>query len=79
MSLVWFAVAAVLVATGASTALAEEAVQQEQPKPVGICAMEGCNCTVKAHHWIFVKCVFSDYQVNIASALFFLCIAFSLG
>lgn len=32
--------------------------------PPGICAMDGCNCTVKAHRWINVKCVFSDDQVN---------------
>ncbi|XP_076764637.1 uncharacterized protein LOC143431627 [Xylocopa sonorina] len=30
--------------------------------PPGICAMDGCNCTVKAHHWINVKCVFSNDQ-----------------
>lgn len=36
----------------------------QSAKPAGICAMDGCNCTVKAHHWIFVKCVFSDNQVN---------------
>lgn len=30
----------------------------------GICSMLGCNCTVIAHHWINVKCIFSDYQVN---------------
>ncbi|XP_034938612.1 uncharacterized protein be [Chelonus insularis] len=30
--------------------------------PVGICAMPGCNCTIVAHHWINVKCIFSDYQ-----------------
>lgn len=36
---------------------------QNVPKSTGICAMQGCNCTVKAIHWIFVKCVFSDYQV----------------
>ncbi|XP_017881861.1 uncharacterized protein LOC108625983 [Ceratina calcarata] len=30
--------------------------------PPGICAMDGCNCTVKAHRWINVKCVFSDDQ-----------------
>lgn len=30
----------------------------------GICSMDGCNCTVKAHRWINVKCVFSDDQVN---------------
>ncbi|XP_017753457.1 PREDICTED: uncharacterized protein LOC108546046 [Eufriesea mexicana] len=28
----------------------------------GICSMDGCNCTVKAHRWINVKCVFSDDQ-----------------
>lgn len=32
--------------------------------PPGICVMDGCNCTVKAHRWINVKCVFSDDQVN---------------
>lgn len=32
--------------------------------PPGICAMDGCNCTVKAHRWVNVKCVFSDNQVN---------------
>ncbi|XP_051172000.1 uncharacterized protein LOC127288536 [Leptopilina boulardi] len=37
-------------------------VRAENLKPAGICAMNGCNCTVKAHHWIFVKCVFSDDQ-----------------
>jgi hypothetical protein len=35
----------------------------EASKP-GICAMNGCNCTVKAHRWINVKCVFSKEQVN---------------
>ncbi|XP_076687366.1 uncharacterized protein LOC143379006 [Andrena cerasifolii] len=30
--------------------------------PPGICAMDGCNCTVKAHRWVNVKCVFSDNQ-----------------
>lgn len=35
----------------------------EATKP-GICAMNGCNCTVKAHRWINVKCVFSKEQVN---------------
>ncbi|XP_076623338.1 uncharacterized protein LOC143342904 [Colletes latitarsis] len=30
--------------------------------PPGICAMDGCNCTVKAHRWINVKCVFSNDQ-----------------
>nr|XP_003704708.2 PREDICTED: uncharacterized protein LOC100882408 isoform X1 [Megachile rotundata] len=30
--------------------------------PPGICAMDGCNCTVKAHRWINVKCVFSRDQ-----------------
>ncbi|XP_014604168.1 PREDICTED: uncharacterized protein LOC106786846 [Polistes canadensis] len=29
----------------------------------GICAMDGCNCTVKAHRWINVKCVFTNDQV----------------
>ncbi|XP_012227912.1 uncharacterized protein [Linepithema humile] len=33
----------------------------EANKP-GICAMSGCNCTVKAHRWINVKCVFSREQ-----------------
>lgn len=33
----------------------------EANKP-GICAMNGCNCTVKAHRWISVKCVFSKEQ-----------------
>ncbi|XP_029671224.1 uncharacterized protein LOC115240297 [Formica exsecta] len=33
----------------------------EATKP-GICAMNGCNCTVKAHRWINVKCVFSKEQ-----------------
>lgn len=32
--------------------------------PPGICVMDGCNCTVKAHRWINVKCVFSGDQVN---------------
>lgn len=31
----------------------------------GICAMDGCNCTVKAHRWINVKCVFTNDQVKI--------------
>ncbi|XP_066580932.1 uncharacterized protein [Prorops nasuta] len=30
--------------------------------PPGICVMNGCNCTVKAHRWITVKCVFSNDQ-----------------
>ncbi|XP_015608700.1 uncharacterized protein LOC107274256 [Cephus cinctus] len=29
---------------------------------IGICAMDGCNCTVAAHHWIIVKCIFADNQ-----------------
>ncbi|KAK2579869.1 hypothetical protein KPH14_007552 [Odynerus spinipes] len=29
----------------------------------GICSMSGCNCTVKAHRWINVKCVFTNDQV----------------
>ncbi|XP_012530069.2 uncharacterized protein LOC105833138 [Monomorium pharaonis] len=33
----------------------------EATKP-GICAMKGCNCTVKAHRWINIKCVFSEEQ-----------------
>lgn len=28
----------------------------------GICAMAGCSCTVKAHHWVNIKCVFSKEQ-----------------
>lgn len=32
--------------------------------PPGICAMDECNCTVKAHRWVNVKCVFSNDQVN---------------
>lgn len=36
----------------------------ETAEPVGICSMLGCNCTIIAHHWINVKCVFDDYQVN---------------
>ncbi|KAI4493328.1 hypothetical protein M0802_009496 [Mischocyttarus mexicanus] len=28
----------------------------------GICAMDGCNCTIKAHRWINVKCVFTNDQ-----------------
>lgn len=34
----------------------------EANRPPGICAMKGCNCTVKAHRWINVKCVFSKEQ-----------------
>ncbi|KAG7189535.1 hypothetical protein KM043_017226 [Ampulex compressa] len=30
--------------------------------PPGICAMDGCNCTVTAHRWTNVKCVFSSDQ-----------------
>ncbi|XP_043586060.1 uncharacterized protein LOC122569295 isoform X1 [Bombus pyrosoma] len=30
--------------------------------PPGICAMDECNCTVKAHRWVNVKCVFSNDQ-----------------
>ncbi|XP_024873519.1 uncharacterized protein LOC112455675 [Temnothorax curvispinosus] len=33
----------------------------EAAKP-GICAMNGCNCTVMAHTWINIKCVFSKEQ-----------------
>ncbi|XP_077271559.1 uncharacterized protein LOC143902479 isoform X1 [Temnothorax americanus] len=33
----------------------------EAGKP-GICAMNGCNCTVMAHTWINIKCVFSKEQ-----------------
>ncbi|XP_012285197.1 uncharacterized protein LOC105702299 [Orussus abietinus] len=29
---------------------------------VGICAMDGCNCTVAAHRWITVKCIFDRNQ-----------------
>lgn len=36
-------------------------VEAVQP---GICAMDGCNCTVQAHRWVTVKCVFSKEQVN---------------
>ena len=56
MCLAWLALAMVAVV------VAEED-QQPVTKPAGICAMDGCNCTVKAHHWVFVKCVFSDHQV----------------
>lgn len=35
-----------------------------EPATVGICAMPGCNCSIVVHHWIHVKCVFADYQVN---------------
>ncbi|KAJ8666979.1 hypothetical protein QAD02_008641 [Eretmocerus hayati] len=50
--------------------LAAEDRSQQQPKATGICAMQGCNCTVKAHHWIFVKCVFSDDQdVDLAEGM----------
>lgn len=39
-------------------------VGKVESAPPGICAMDGCNCTVKAHRWINVKCVFSNDQVN---------------
>ena len=42
--------------------------EEETTRPVGICAMKGCNCTVKAHRWVFVKCVFSDDQVKKSSS-----------
>ena len=53
----------------AAMLLAVGAEEPAQLKPAGICAMDGCNCTVKAHHWVFVKCVFADHQVNIDSSL----------
>ncbi|XP_061939029.1 uncharacterized protein LOC133667068 isoform X1 [Apis cerana] len=37
-------------------------VGKVESAPPGICAMDGCNCTVKAHRWINVKCVFSNDQ-----------------
>ncbi|KAL0130976.1 hypothetical protein PUN28_002515 [Cardiocondyla obscurior] len=33
----------------------------EATKP-GICVMNGCNCTVMAHRWVNIKCVFSKDQ-----------------
>jgi len=35
----------------------------EATKP-GICVMNGCNCTVKAHRWVNIKCVFSKEQAR---------------
>jgi len=35
----------------------------EATKP-GICVMKGCNCTVKAHRWVNIKCVFSKEQAR---------------
>ncbi|XP_012259536.2 uncharacterized protein LOC105688076 [Athalia rosae] len=35
-------------------------------QPVKICAMDGCNCTVLAHRWTNVKCVFAaDQEVEL--------------
>ncbi|XP_014219010.1 uncharacterized protein LOC106647220 [Copidosoma floridanum] len=40
----------------------EEKQPKQQNRPKGICALDGCNCSVKAHHWVFVKCNFTDDQ-----------------
>lgn len=40
----------------------------EATKP-GICVMDGCNCTVKAHRWVNIKCVFSKEQARTYSNL----------
>ncbi|XP_015122962.1 uncharacterized protein LOC107045272 [Diachasma alloeum] len=31
-------------------------------EPTGICSMSGCNCSIVVHHWITVKCIFSEYE-----------------
>ncbi|XP_011315228.1 uncharacterized protein [Fopius arisanus] len=33
-----------------------------ESEPTGICSMSGCNCTIVVHHWITVRCIFSEYE-----------------